>query len=212
MLALLLSGCADNVDGPPPVREPAREGPAAANAHTDDTTVKSGATPGPSTAASTTVTTTTWYNGSLVVHAEGFAVMSNRDGWLEALPVDNSTIAIDAVVTWTSMDGTQDLDLFISYPGCVDLVVAGQWLGCTGNWVLAGIQPGVAEVDDGGAPGLPDSPAGVGLSESMVDSHRVCVGNYVCTWYVGLHSKAHVQVVVDYSLKVSLESRLPRES
>lgn len=136
-----------------------------------------------------------WFNGSTVMSVRvagigGSLTLGDLD-----LPA-GATVHMEA--TWVSPDHLQDVDPYIAFPGCNQSVPAS----CTTNAVLIGLAPDAGVTTRAGAPGSPDSPAGLDLDAAIVTAHQECnsPNGAFCSWSFGLVSQSEASMSITYSV------------
>lgn len=144
------------------------------------------------------------FKGTIDARTPAAGSENGDDSWLQEIPVDERTTRIEATLAWTSPGEAQDVDLYVSYPGCQEHVGGG----CVANWFVAGLLEGAAKVDDGGGPGMPDSPAQVTLDSNEIQARLSCQGFAdSCPWRVGVIDEGRTYAVVEFTLVVRITSR-----
>ncbi len=160
---------------------------------------ETGAAPAPSAPAAAMAggqTRVFWVNGTFDAYSTMIGGAGSKH--VVSIPVLDNTTYIGLALTWTSADGTQDLDPAIILPGCKDL----EGLGCSEYSVLYPVSTEGLFVNGNGGPGTPDSPASV--DSGGQDIQNTPCNADPCEWRAAVLSHTPVEGMMEFSLRIEL--------
>jgi hypothetical protein len=145
---------------------------------------------------------TYWVNGTYLAKAPGaWGTGMHLGEARKELVLSEKTNEVTLVLSWSSPGDIQDLDPVFGMPGCTQLVA-----GCVRHGVLWPQDREGVVGNDGGGPGMPDSPATVVVDRQTIQDNLSCNVAGFCDWFALVSTHSVVMADVTFSMKVEVRT------